>query len=148
MDDRSRSGRESVRTRIWRLLIGPSRNILDPFLFHRLALIPVLAWIGLGADGVSSSSYGPQEAYLALGSHQYLVCFIAFGTALTVFIISYSYSHIIENFPGGGGGYIVVTHTIGSRTGVVAGSRAGERVRISANTRFQFRLNTALNVRH
>src|SRR5262249_51520223 len=32
-------------------------------------------------------------------------------------------------------------------TGVGAGSRAGERVRISANTRFRFRLNAPLTVR-
>ncbi|MDD1719833.1 MAG: APC family permease [Methanoregulaceae archaeon] len=87
-----------------------------------MALIPVLAWIGLGADGVSSSSYGPQEAFRALGTHTYLVCFLALGTAVTVFVISYAYSRIIEHFPGGGGGYIVVTHTVGDKAGVVAGS--------------------------
>jgi len=32
-----------------------------------MALAAVLAWIGIGADGLSSSSYGPAEAFIALG---------------------------------------------------------------------------------
>ncbi|MFA5347190.1 MAG: APC family permease, partial [Methanoregula sp.] len=90
--------------------------------FHKIALFPLLAWIGLGADGVSSSSYGPPEAFIALGEHTYLAVFLALGTALTVFIISYAYTRIIEHFPSGGGGYIVATHTISERAGVVSGS--------------------------
>ena len=44
------------------------------------------------------------------------------GTAFTVFIISYAYTRIIEHYPSGGGGYIVATHTISQRAGVVSGS--------------------------
>ncbi len=44
------------------------------------------------------------------------------GTAFTVFIISYAYTRIIEHYPGGGGGYIVATHTISQRAGVISGS--------------------------
>jgi len=103
-------------------LIGRPRNIKDPSLFHKLALIPLLAWIGLGADGLSSASYGPEEAFKALGRHTYLLVFLALATALTVFIISYAYSRIIEYFPSGGGGYIVATHTLGEKFGVVSGA--------------------------
>ena len=59
---------------------------------------------------------------MAIGNHLYLAVFLALATALTVFIISYAYSRIIEHFPSGGGGYIVATHTIGSEAGVVSGS--------------------------
>ncbi|HEX7535188.1 MAG TPA: APC family permease [Syntrophales bacterium] len=104
-----------------RRLIGPPRDIHEPSIFHRISLIPVLAWIGLGADGLSSSSYGPEEAFKALGPHTYLAVFLALATALTVFIISYAYSRIIEHFPHGGGGYIVSTHTIGKNAGVISG---------------------------
>jgi len=76
----------------------------------------------LGADGLSSSSYGPEEAFRALGGHTYLALFLGLGTALTVFIISYAYSRIIEHFPHGGGGYIVATHMLGERAGVISGS--------------------------
>jgi amino acid transporter len=114
--------RESVSSRIRHALIGARRNIADPSLFHKIALIPILAWIGLGADGLSSSSYGPPEAFVTLGNHIYLAIFLALATALTVFIISYAYSRIIEHFPSGGGGYIVATHTIGEEAGVVSGS--------------------------
>ncbi len=108
--------------RIRRRFIGEPRNINEPSLFHKISLIPILAWIGLGADGLSSSSYGPEEAFKALGPHTYLAVFIAIATAFTVFIIAYAYSRIIERFPHGGGGYMVATHTISSQAGVVAGS--------------------------
>jgi hypothetical protein len=98
---------ESIPSRVRHALIGARRNIADPSLFHKIALIPILAWIGLGADGLSSSSYGPPEAFMALRDHIYLAIFLALATAITVFVISYAYSRIIEHFPSGGGGYIV-----------------------------------------
>ena len=113
---------EDIKNGARRTIIGAKKNIEDPSIFHKIALFPLLAWIGLGADGVSSSSYGPPEAFVALGEHTYLAIFLALGTAFTVFIISYAYSRIIEHFPSGGGGYIVATHTISDRAGVVSGS--------------------------
>jgi amino acid transporter len=114
--------RQTVFERLRRRFIGEPRDINEPSLFHKISLIPILAWIGLGADGLSSSSYGPEEAFKALGSHTYLAIFIAIATAFTVFIISYAYSRIIEHFPHGGGGYMVATHTISGDAGVIAGS--------------------------
>jgi amino acid transporter len=108
--------------KVSRKLFGPARDIKDPSIFHKIALIPILAWIGLGADGLSSSAYGPEEAFRVIGGHTYLAVFLAAATALTVFIISYAYSRIIEHFPSGGGGYIVASHTLGNRAGVVSGS--------------------------
>ena len=113
---------QTLYERLRRRFIGAPRDINEPSLFHKISLIPVLAWIGLGADGLSSSSYGPEEAFKALGPHTYLAIFIAIATALTVFIIAYAYSRIIERFPHGGGGYMVSTHTISDGAGVVAGS--------------------------
>ncbi|MCX8161276.1 MAG: APC family permease [Candidatus Saccharicenans sp.] len=118
MEDESKPLREKVSD----IIIGKPRSLRDPSLFKKLSLIPLLAWIGLGADGLSSSSYGPQEAFLTLGSHTYLAIFLAMATALTVFIISYAYSRIIEYFPTGGGGYIVASHTLGEKAGLVSGS--------------------------
>jgi hypothetical protein len=79
---------EDIRNGARRTIIGAKKNIEDPSVFHKIALFPLLAWIGLGADGVSSSSYGPPEAFIALGEHTYLAIFLALGTAFTVFIIS------------------------------------------------------------
>ena len=48
---------------------------LDPFSSQtrqHIALVAFLAWIGLGADGLSSSCYGPEGAFLALGEHTHL----------------------------------------------------------------------------
>jgi amino acid transporter len=102
-------------------IIGAPKDVEDKHIWHKLSLIPILAWIGLGADGLSSSSYGPEEAFRALGQHAYLAMLLALATAFTVFIISYAYSRIIEHFPHGGGGYIVATHTISEKAGVVSG---------------------------
>jgi amino acid transporter len=115
-------GESSLLKKSIRKITGPPRDINDPGIFHKLTLIPFFAWIGLGADGLSSSSYGPEEAFRALGGHTYLAFFLAIATALTVFIISYAYSRIIEHFPHGGGGYIVATHTLGKKAGVISGS--------------------------
>ncbi len=113
---------ESLLEKVRQTVIGAPRNIKDPSIFHKLSLVPLLAWVGLGADGLSSSSYGPEEAFRVLGQHTYLAIFLALATSLTVFIISYSYSRIIEHFPHGGGGYIVATHTLGPKAGVLSGS--------------------------
>ncbi len=103
------------------LLLGKPKDVDDPRIFHKISLVALLAWIGLGGDGLSSSSYGPEEAFRALGDHAHLAVFLVVATALTVFIISYAYSRIIEHFPHGGGGYIVATHTLGEKAGVVSG---------------------------
>jgi len=104
------------------LIAGPPKNIRDPRLFHSLSLIAFLAWVGLGSDGLSSSCYGPEEAFLALGQHQYLAVFLALMTALTVFVIAASYSQTIDLFPSGGGGYLVATSLLGPYPGLVSGS--------------------------
>lgn len=105
-----------------RILLGGPKDIQDPQLFHALSLAAFLAWVGLGADGLSSSSYGPEEAFKNLGQHQYLAVFLALLTAFTVIIIAAAYSKIIEHFPFGGGGYVVATRLLGPRAGVVSGS--------------------------
>jgi hypothetical protein len=98
---------------------------LDPFSSQtrqHIALVAFLAWIGLGADGLSSSCYGPEEAFLALGEHTHLALYMAAATALTVFVIAVGYNQVIELFPSGGGGYKVATNLIGPYTGLVSGA--------------------------
>ncbi len=114
--------KEPLLKRARRILLGAPRDVLDPGIFQNVSLIAFFAWVGLGADGVSSSSYGPEEAYLALGAHPVLALFVAAATVLTIFVISASYSHIIEAFPSGGGGYIVASKLLGEKAGVVTGS--------------------------
>ncbi len=107
--------------RVLRWVLGAPRNLFDPETYHKISLVALLAWVGLGADGLSSSAYGPDEAFRALGEHTYLAVALALATGLTVFIISFAYSRIIEHFPYGGGGYVVAGRTLGPRFGVVSG---------------------------
>jgi len=112
----------SLSHRLRRAIFGEKRDVLDPHLFEHISLVAFLAWVGLGADGLSSSSYGPEEAFKNLGQSQYLAVFLAALTALTVLIIAAAYSKIIEHFPFGGGGYVVATRLLGPKAGVVSGS--------------------------
>jgi hypothetical protein len=103
------------------LVLGKPRDIKDPNVFHHVSLVAFLAWVGLGADGLSSSAYGPEEAFRALGVHTHLAPFLVLMTALTITVISIAYSDVIEHFPGGGGGYLVATKLLGNNVGVVSG---------------------------
>jgi len=105
-----------------RVFLGKSKDPLDPGVFRQLSLVAFLAWVGLGADGLSSSAYGPEEAFLALGRHSHLAVFLAVATAATVVLISASYSQLIELFPSGGGGYLVATRLLGEKAGLVSGT--------------------------
>jgi amino acid transporter len=113
---------ESTTQRLKRALLGAPRDIRDPRTYHHISLIALLAWVGLGADGLSSSAYGPDEAFRALGQHHYLAVTLAIATTLTVSIIALAYAQIIKRFPFGGGGYVVATKLLGPRFGVVSGS--------------------------
>ncbi|MDP4266686.1 MAG: APC family permease [Bacteroidota bacterium] len=102
-------------------LIGKGRNLKDDNIFHRMTLIAFFAWIGLGSDGLSSSCYGPEESYRALGGYHHLTVFVAIAIVLTIFIISTSYSQIIKLFPSGGGGYRVATKLLSPNLGMISG---------------------------
>src|SRR5476649_1290882 len=111
-----------MRSRLKRVLFGAPRDLHDPSLGHKISLIAFLAWVGLGADGLSSSAYGPEEAFKALGSHGHFGLYLAIATAVTVFIISIAYNQVIELFPTGGGGYRIATVLIGPHAGLVSGA--------------------------
>jgi len=103
-------------------IIGPARALTDPQLFHKISLAAFLAWVGLGADGLSSSAYGPDAAFRALHENTFLAIPLAILTAITVVVIAASYMRIIERFPAGGGGYVVATKLLGPSAGLVSGS--------------------------
>ncbi|MCL4837754.1 MAG: APC family permease [Thermoanaerobaculia bacterium] len=112
---------DSLRRRASRTVLGAPKDPTDQGVFHRMSLVAFLAWVGLGADGLSSSAYGPEEAFRALGEHTYLALALAGATALTVWILSASYRSVIEHFPTGGG-YVVASHLLGPRLGLVSGA--------------------------
>ena len=102
--------------------LGAPLDPLNPKVRRHIALITLLAWVGLGADSLSSSCYGPEEAYLALGVDHNLALYIAVLSVITVFIISLGYNQVIELFPGGGGGYQVASKLLHPVLGLVAGA--------------------------
>src|SRR5215211_3927248 len=101
--------RTPLGRRLRSLIVGRPRDLGDSRLFHQVSLAAFLAWVGLGADGLSSSAYGPEEAFKALGDHTYLAVALAALMATTVLLISAAYRRIIEEFPSGGGGYVVAS---------------------------------------
>jgi amino acid transporter len=101
--------------------IGKARNLSDKKVFHSMSLVALLAWVGLGADGLSSSCYGPEAAFMALQGHTHLSLFVAAASILTIIIICLSYTQIIEVFPSGGGGYLVASKLLSPTVGVVSG---------------------------
>jgi amino acid transporter len=118
--------RPTLSEKVKTFIVGKPRNLADESLFRHISLIAILAWVGLGADGLSSSCYGPPEAFRnliegPLGDHRYLAVFLALAIIGTVFVISSCYSHIIEVFPSGGGGYVVASKLLGRPVGVVSG---------------------------
>src|SRR6266446_6159537 len=108
--------------RAFAFIVGPARALTDPQLFHKISLAAFLAWVGLGADGLSSSAYGPEAAFHALGGNTFLAIPLAIMTAVTVVVIATSYMRIIERFPAGGGGYVVATKLLGPGAGLMSGS--------------------------
>jgi amino acid transporter len=104
------------------VFIGRARELGDHRLFHKISLVAVLAWVGLGADGLSSSCYGPEETFKALGTHTALSVFVALACVVTIGVICLSYRQVIELFPSGGGGYLVASKLLSPAAGVVSGS--------------------------
>jgi len=110
-----------LASRLRRVLVGKARDPNDPRIFHSLSLIAFFAWVGLGADGLSSSCYGPPEAFQMLGKYPHLAIFVALGTAFTIIVVATSYSQVVELFPHGGGGYIVASHLLSPTVGMISG---------------------------
>src|SRR6476620_8936499 len=108
--------------KIREIILGKALDPMKSETRHSMALVAFLAWVGLGADGLSSSAYGPEETFRALGSHTELGLYLAIATAVTVFVIALAYNQVIELFPTGGGGYRVATKLVGPYAGLVAGS--------------------------
>ena len=103
-------------------LLGRPLDPLRQDTRHSLTLAAFLAWVGLGADGLSSSAYGPEEAFKALGAHAHFGLYLALATAATVFVIAFAYNQVIELFPTGGGGYRIATVLLGPHAGLVSGA--------------------------
>ncbi|HUR39510.1 MAG TPA: APC family permease [Planctomycetota bacterium] len=111
----------SVYKKVNELLFGKAKDPNDPSVHHGLSLVAFLAWVGLGADGLSSACYGPEATFRALGGHTHLAPFLALATMLTVTILSAAYSSTIAAFPSGGGGYTVASSTLGRHSGMMCG---------------------------
>jgi amino acid transporter len=110
-----------MKSRIREIVLGKALDPMKSETRHSLALVAFLAWVGLGADGLSSSAYGPEETFRALGTHTQLGLYMALATAVTVFIIALAYNQVIELFPTGGGGYRVASRLVGPYLGLISG---------------------------
>jgi len=136
------------------------RAVLNrPVSMHRMVVIPrgssvLLKTVGVNRSGssdrvvlrASSVSFGGRTYRIATSSVQATgrregrgpVRRAALGAAAGT---------AVGGMAGGGSG-AGAGAVVGGTTGVLAGGRQNDHVRISANTRFQFRLNSAVHVRH
>jgi amino acid transporter len=114
--------RHAPLERVKRAILGSPKDLNDQRVFHHISVVAFLAWVGLGADGLSSSSYGPEEAFRALASHTYLALPLALLIIATIWIIAACYRYIIEAFPLGGGGYTVASALLGKPVGAISGA--------------------------
>ena len=112
---------DTIGKKVRTAIIGKAKSPHDPQIFHKISLMAFFAWIGLGADGLSSSCYGPEEAFKVLGAHAVLGVFVALLSVATIFVISSSYNQIVELFPTGGGGYVVASKLLSPNLGMVSG---------------------------
>ena len=123
----------SWNMRAWRrtrkVLIGGAKDLNDRGLFHKVALIPVLAWVGMGADGLSSSAYGPDESFRVLQQHLYLIPLVVLASMFTIFIISVAYSRVIEHFGASGNRVAGIMRAAQRWLGRGPGHRSGNRLR-------------------
>ncbi|MBX9704902.1 MAG: APC family permease [Gammaproteobacteria bacterium] len=101
--------------------LGKPKDPMAGDTHRKMALTILFAWIGLGADGISSSCYGPEQAFLALGPHHFFALWVAIALFVTVFIIAFAYNRVIVLFPNGGGGYKVATRLLGRYAGLISG---------------------------
>ena len=116
----------SIEEKVKTLLVGKPLSLEDKSVFKHVSLVAFLAWVGLGADGLSSSCYGPSEAFHhlidpKLGDHTRLAAFLVLAIIFTVIVISLCYRRIIAAFPSGGGGYLVASKLLGRPVGVISG---------------------------
>jgi amino acid transporter len=115
------NGKPSWVNKLKTLIIGAARNPFHPSTYHSISLAAFLAWVGIGSDGISSSCYGPQEAFMALQHHTYLAIFVAIAISITIFVIGANYSQVVELFPTGGVGYFVATKLLTPSLGMISG---------------------------
>jgi amino acid transporter len=110
-----------TRKKIEELFFGKAKDPNDPSVHHGIRLVAFLAWVGLGADGLSSACYGPEATFKALGEHSHLAPYLALAIVITVSVLSAAYSSTIAAFPSGGGGYTVASATLGRHAGMICG---------------------------
>jgi amino acid transporter len=117
----SRAMLARTRKKIEELFFGKAIDPNDPSVHHGIRLVAFLAWVGLGADGLSSACYGPEATFKALGEYRHLAPYLVLATILTVSTLSAAYSSTITAFPSGGGGYTVASSTLGRYAGMICG---------------------------
>ncbi|MDI6604462.1 MAG: APC family permease [Thermoanaerobacteraceae bacterium] len=107
-----------------RILIGkPLKNeAIKDQKYGVLWGLPVLA-----SDAISSVAYASQEILLVLvpviGILAYAnLLYISAAIIGLLIILTLSYSQTIENYPNGGGAYIVASDNLGTTAGVIAGA--------------------------
>lgn len=115
------SGRLAYAAR--RAIVGPA---LRSTALAEQRMGRLLALVVLSPDALSSVAYGPEAmlAILVLAGSGQLGLSLPIGAALAVLMVSVGlgYRQVIRAYPHGGGSYIVASHSLGARWGLLAGA--------------------------
>ncbi|MBW9158559.1 MULTISPECIES: APC family permease [Clostridium] len=109
---------------IKRLLIGEplKSEAIQGEKFNVIRGLPILA-----SDAISSVAYAGEEILwvlvpaIGLLSYKYMF-YAAISIIVLLFILVFSYRQTIDNYPNGGGAYIVAKDNLGTVPGLIAGS--------------------------
>ncbi|WP_370264406.1 APC family permease [Limnobacter sp.] len=80
------------------------------------------AWVAVGACGLASIAFGPEESFKALGDARHLLLFLGLLTAFSILLVSLTYFRVSELFPKGGGAYAMANTLLGPKVGLLAGA--------------------------
>lgn len=105
------------------LIVGKPRDLRDPNLFHHVTLGAFLVWVAAGADGISSSCYGPAQIFNALRGHEGLGSLVALIIAFLVVVFGWAYTVVCEASTRGG--YGLSMDQLGRKAGATSGVALG-----------------------
>ncbi|MBV9141936.1 MAG: amino acid permease [Pseudonocardiales bacterium] len=108
-------GRRGVIRAVWRFLVGQPLQLAQA---AKEQITPVEGLSALSLDALTSVAYGPEAILVVLAAAGVgalpLVLPVTMAIVVLLAILVFSYRHVIDAYPGGGGAYAVSRENFGS----------------------------------